>query len=84
MTSRTIRPAAVRKSMTVKADAARAFAVFTGRIGSWWPHTHCIGSSPQKDDDRFREWLERNSRYDSASDAASLACRLQTSWLLTI
>jgi uncharacterized protein YndB with AHSA1/START domain len=45
----TIRPAPVRKSITVKADAARAFEVFTGRIGSWWPRTHCIGSSPQKD-----------------------------------
>ena len=49
MSSRTIRPAPVRKSITVKADAARAFEVFTGRIGSWWPRTHCIASSPQKD-----------------------------------
>jgi uncharacterized protein YndB with AHSA1/START domain len=49
MSSRTIRPAPVRKSITVKADAARAFAVFTGRIGRWWPRSHCIGSSPQKD-----------------------------------
>ena len=44
----TIQPAPVRKSITVKADAARAFEVFTGRIGSWWPRSHCIGSSPQK------------------------------------
>jgi uncharacterized protein YndB with AHSA1/START domain len=43
-----IRPAPVRKSITVKADAAHAFAVFTGRIGSWWPHTHTIGTSPLK------------------------------------
>jgi uncharacterized protein YndB with AHSA1/START domain len=43
-----IRPAPVRKSITVKADAAHAFAVFTGRIGNWWPHTHTIGTSPQK------------------------------------
>ncbi|HEY3643364.1 MAG TPA: SRPBCC family protein [Xanthobacteraceae bacterium] len=49
MTSPTIRPASVRKSITVKADPVRAFEVFTGRIGSWWPRTHCIGSSPQKD-----------------------------------
>jgi uncharacterized protein YndB with AHSA1/START domain len=49
MTSPTIRPAPVRKSITVKADPVRAFEVFTGRIGSWWPRTHCIGSSPQKD-----------------------------------
>jgi hypothetical protein len=49
MTSLTIRPAPVCKSITVKAGAARAFEVFTGRIGSWWPRTHCIASSPQKD-----------------------------------
>jgi uncharacterized protein YndB with AHSA1/START domain len=54
MTSPTIRPATihpapVRKSITVKADAARAFAVFTGGIGRWWPRSHCIAASPQKD-----------------------------------
>ena len=43
-----IRPAPVRKSVTVNADAARAFEVFAGRIGTWWPHSHTIGSSPQK------------------------------------
>jgi uncharacterized protein YndB with AHSA1/START domain len=45
----TIQPAPVRKSVTVKADAARAFEVFTGGIGRWWPRSHCIASSPQKD-----------------------------------
>jgi uncharacterized protein YndB with AHSA1/START domain len=49
MSTLTIRPAPVRKSVTVKADAARAFEVFTGRIGRWWPRSHRIGSSPQKD-----------------------------------
>jgi uncharacterized protein YndB with AHSA1/START domain len=49
MSTLTIRPTPVRKSITVKADTARAFEVFTGRIGSWWPRSHCIGSSPQKD-----------------------------------
>jgi len=44
-----IRPTPVRKSITVDADAARAFEVFASHIGSWWPHTHTIGSSPQKD-----------------------------------
>ena len=43
-----IRPAPVRKSITVNADAAHAFEVFTDRIGSWWPHSHTIGTSPQK------------------------------------
>ena len=47
MASATIRPAPVRKSITVKADAAHAFDVFTTRIGSWWPRSHSVGSSPQ-------------------------------------
>jgi uncharacterized protein YndB with AHSA1/START domain len=49
MSSRTIRPAPVRKSITVKADAPRAFEVFTAGIGRWWPRSHRIGSSAQKD-----------------------------------
>ena len=49
MTMQLIRPAPVRKSITVKADAAHAFEVFTRGIGRWWPRTHCIASSPQKD-----------------------------------
>ena len=48
MTTTTIRPAPVRKSITVKADAAHAFEVFAARVGSWWPRSHSIGSSPQK------------------------------------
>jgi uncharacterized protein YndB with AHSA1/START domain len=36
----------VRKSITVKASAERAFAVFTDGFDSWWPKTHHIGSSP--------------------------------------
>jgi uncharacterized protein YndB with AHSA1/START domain len=48
MTLQMIRPAPVRKSITVNADAACAFEVFTDRIGIWWPHSHTIGSSPQK------------------------------------
>jgi uncharacterized protein YndB with AHSA1/START domain len=49
MTLHVIRPAPVRKSITVNADAARAFEVFASRIASWWPRSHTIGSSPQKD-----------------------------------
>jgi uncharacterized protein YndB with AHSA1/START domain len=49
MNIQTIRPAPVRKSITVEADAARAFAVFTSRMAAWWPHKHSINASPQKD-----------------------------------
>lgn len=36
----------VRKSVTVKADPARAFQIFTEGLDSWWPRTHHIGQSP--------------------------------------
>jgi uncharacterized protein YndB with AHSA1/START domain len=49
MTTTIIRPAPVCKSLTVKTDVAHAFEVFTARIGSWWPRSHCIAASPQKD-----------------------------------
>jgi uncharacterized protein YndB with AHSA1/START domain len=38
----------VRKSITVKAGAERAFQVFTQGVDSWWPRTHHIGKSPMK------------------------------------
>jgi uncharacterized protein YndB with AHSA1/START domain len=38
----------VRKSITVKAGAQRAFQVFTQGVDSWWPRTHHIGKSPMK------------------------------------
>ena len=36
----------VRKTVTVKASAARAFEVFTSGFDSWWPRSHHIGKSP--------------------------------------
>jgi len=47
MTTTIIRPAPVRKSIVVKADAAHAFEVFTARISNWWPRSHSVGASPQ-------------------------------------
>jgi hypothetical protein len=38
----------VRKSITVKANADRAFRVFTEGIDAWWPRGHHIGKSPMK------------------------------------
>jgi len=49
MNAPTIQPAPIRKSLVVKADAARAFAVFTASMGSWWPRSHSTGQSPQVD-----------------------------------
>ena len=39
---------AVRKTVIVQTDAARAFRVFTAEFDSWWPRTHHIGKSPMK------------------------------------
>jgi uncharacterized protein YciI/uncharacterized protein YndB with AHSA1/START domain len=39
----------VKKQLTVKAAQERAFHVFTGCMGRWWPREHHIGKSPMKD-----------------------------------
>lgn len=38
----------VKKSVTVKADVARAFEVFTSGFDTWWPRTHHIGRKPMQ------------------------------------
>ena len=38
----------VRKSIRVRANAERAFRVFTEEMDSWWPRTHHIGNAPLK------------------------------------
>jgi uncharacterized protein YndB with AHSA1/START domain len=45
---RTIQPAPVRRSVTVKASPARAFEVFTDGIGRWWPASHHVGAAAMK------------------------------------
>ena len=48
MTTATIKLAPVRKSITLDAPQAKAFEVFTARLGSWWPTAYSIGTSPIK------------------------------------
>jgi uncharacterized protein YndB with AHSA1/START domain len=43
-----IKPAPVRKSVSVKATPERAFEVFTAGFDRWWPRSHSIGDSPLK------------------------------------
>ena len=43
-----IKPAPVRRSVTVPAPQERAFDVFTAQMSKWWPVSHSIGSAPQK------------------------------------
>ena len=38
----------VQRTVTVAADIATTFRVFTDGFDSWWPRSHHIGSSPLK------------------------------------
>lgn len=38
----------IKRELSVKTSAARAFAIFTDGIDSWWPRQHHIGKSPMK------------------------------------
>jgi uncharacterized protein YndB with AHSA1/START domain len=44
----TIKPAPIRKMLTVKASPQKAFSVFTDGFDRWWPKTHTIGEGPLK------------------------------------
>lgn len=46
--ARMIRPAPVRKQITVEASPQRAFEVFTAGFGGWWPSDHHIGAADYK------------------------------------
>ena len=48
MTAHTIPPAAVRKTLQVRASRETAFRVFTDGIDRWWPRTHTVGETPLK------------------------------------
>ncbi|MBS0333892.1 MAG: SRPBCC family protein [Proteobacteria bacterium] len=47
--SQTIKPAAIRKSFTVRAGREKAFEVFTKGFDRWWPRSHYIGPSPLRE-----------------------------------
>lgn len=49
MNSKKIAAAPVRKQVFVAAAPEHAFAVFTGRMGAWWPKGNSAETSPQKD-----------------------------------
>jgi uncharacterized protein YndB with AHSA1/START domain len=44
-----IKPAPVKKSVSVNASAEHAFRVFAERFDAWWPRSHSIGDSPLKE-----------------------------------
>lgn len=43
-----IKPAPVRKTVTVATTPQRAFEVFTAGFDRWWPRSHSIGEAPLK------------------------------------
>ena len=43
-----IKPAPVRRAITLAASPERAFKVFTSDIGRWWPPSHKIGAAAFK------------------------------------
>lgn len=43
-----IKPAPVRKSITVDVPVTKAFEVFTDSFGRWWPASYSIGKSALK------------------------------------
>jgi uncharacterized protein YndB with AHSA1/START domain len=49
MNALSISPSPVRKTLIVKADVHRSFNAFANRMGSWWPRSKSVGSSPQAD-----------------------------------
>lgn len=48
MTTAAIKPAPIRKTLTVKASPDRAFEVFTAGFDRWWPRGHHIGKTDLK------------------------------------
>lgn len=59
-------PAPVRKSIVVKAGIDKAFAVFTGSMGRWWPKSHSINPATEQVDVLLEpkpqgRWYERGA-----------------------
>jgi uncharacterized protein YndB with AHSA1/START domain len=46
MNAPTIKPAPIRKTLTVRATREKAFSVFTNGFDRWWPKTHTVGDAP--------------------------------------
>ena len=51
--SQRIAPAAIRKTIEVRAPIARAFEVFATRMGEWWHKEHSIAKGTMQMDVRI-------------------------------
>jgi uncharacterized protein YndB with AHSA1/START domain len=49
MAPEAVQNAAFRKTLQVEVPIERAFRVFTGKMGAWWPASHHVGGTPFKD-----------------------------------
>ncbi|MBW8816119.1 MAG: SRPBCC family protein [Caulobacterales bacterium] len=49
MNAATIKPAPIRKTLSVKASREKAFKVFTEGLDRWWPKSHTIGEAPLRE-----------------------------------
>ena len=90
-----IKPAAIRKTLRVRADRDKAFRVFTAQVGSWWPASHSVlkhvTESPQVDviiepsaGGRWYELAEDGAQYDIGRVLAwEPPGRLLLAWQLT-
>ena len=92
--TKTIAPAPIHKAILVKADPEKAFRIFLGAMGSWWPKGHSLLGSPQKDvvieprvGGRWYEVGEDGSEYEwgrvlawDSPNRAVLAWQLNGEW----
>ncbi len=83
--------APVRRSVRTTAPPQRAFAIFTGQIGRWWPKGMTIGANPHADiviePEVGGRWFERDAAGQESRWGTVLAweppTRLLLAWQLT-
>ncbi len=89
--TKTIQPAPVRRSVTVNSSPARAFQVFTARMGDWWPRGKTVAASPHQsiviEPRKGGRWFERAEDGTESEWGVVLAWsppdRLLLGWQLT-
>ena len=90
--SQRIAPAAIRKTIDVKAPVDRAFAVFAARMGEWWHKEHSLAQGKKQVDvivepsagGRWYEKADDGSEYEWGKVIAyEPPSRLVLAWQLT-
>jgi uncharacterized protein YndB with AHSA1/START domain len=60
----------IRKSVTVRCPQARAFALFTREVGSWWPLTRGFSRDGERANEIFIEDREGGRFYERFTDGS--------------